>query len=180
MSGLVIALVGPSGAGKDTLIDLVLPRIPQVQKVRRVITRRQDAGGETFDGVSLDAFNEMKANGSFCLSWEAHGHSYGVPAYVSENSGQTYLFNGARRALGEAESLFENFHVLEITASPEVLAERLAARGRETAEQIKERLSVQDWRVPDRFNPTIIDNSGDLATAEAALFDALTQLVARA
>ncbi|MGO7947103.1 phosphonate metabolism protein/1,5-bisphosphokinase (PRPP-forming) PhnN, partial [Rhizobium ruizarguesonis] len=55
----MVVVVGPSGAGKDTLMNLAARRFKgrdDVHFVRRVITRQRDAGGEDHLSVSLQGF----------------------------------------------------------------------------------------------------------------------------
>ncbi|MDA4630696.1 hypothetical protein NZA98_06150, partial [Escherichia coli] len=61
-----------------------------------------------------------------------------------------------------------NFIVVHITASPEVLAQRLAARGREDAEEIKRRLMRAAPNPCDPSDAVMIDNSGEVAVAGRA------------
>ena len=79
MSGRLFAIVGPSGAGKDTLIQGALAVRPGLSVVRRVITRPTSAGGEDFEGVTAAAFAARSKAGEFALTWQAHGLSYGIP-----------------------------------------------------------------------------------------------------
>ena len=76
---MIFAVVGPSGAGKDTLIQGALAARPDLRLVRRVITRPTDAGGEDFEGVTEDDFAARRRAGDFALHWQAHGLSYGIP-----------------------------------------------------------------------------------------------------
>ena len=76
---MIFAIVGPSGAGKDTLIRGALAARPDLRLARRVITRATEAGGEDFDGVTPEDFAARKARGDFVIAWEAHGLSYGIP-----------------------------------------------------------------------------------------------------
>lgn len=174
MSG-IFAIVGPSGAGKDTLMEAVAARRPEVELVRRVITRPVAAGGEDFEGVTQAEFARRLAQGAFALHWHAHGLSYGIPANVHERraEGKTLLFNGSRAMLPEAAAAFPGLTVIHVTARPEVLAARLAARGRETTAEIEKRL---ERAVPTRaegLEMIEIDNSGELETAIAALLRAI-------
>ena len=166
MSG-IYAIVGPSGVGKDTLMEAVAARLPSVRLVRRVITRPQAAGGEDFEGVSEAEFARRLARGDFAVTWQAHGLSYGIPASVRDRhaAGETLLFNGSRAALPAAQTAFPDLTVIHVTARPDVLAERLAGRGRETREEIVERLSRAEISLPDGFKLFELDNSGSLEDA---------------
>jgi phosphonate metabolism protein PhnN/1,5-bisphosphokinase (PRPP-forming) len=138
---MLVLVVGPSGAGKDTLLDLaqrVLAGDARFRFVRRVITRPADAGGEEHEPVSEAEF----ALREFALSWQAHGLRYGIPADVAGDvaRGVVVVANVSRAVVAEAATRFP-VRVIEITAPADVLATRLTARGRETAGDIAARLS---------------------------------------
>lgn len=82
MSGRVVAIVGPSGAGKDTLMYKATVQRPDLHLIRRVITRPADAGGEEFTSVNTEEFEQIRNDGKFALDWQAHGLSYGIPHQV--------------------------------------------------------------------------------------------------
>ncbi|MFD2854738.1 hypothetical protein ACFSZS_08105 [Seohaeicola zhoushanensis] len=147
MSGRLFAVVGPSGSGKDTLIAAIAQARPDLHIVRRVITRPSAAGGEPFEGVTPAEFERRRAAGAFLFDWQAHGLSYGIPADLARvlATGRDALFNGSRAMLAEAAAKVPALHILHVTARPEVLAARLAARGRETP-----RTSPAAWRARPR------------------------------
>lgn len=173
-TGRAFAVVGPSGSGKDTLIAAVAD-LPGLHLVRRVITRPEAAGGEPFEGVTEAEFAARAAAGQFALEWQAHGLHYGIPASAraAHQSGATVLFNGSRAMLAEAAEVFAGLTVLLITARPETLAERLAARGRESRADIAARLARQAFELPPGLPVVRIDNDGALDTAAAAMRAAL-------
>jgi ribose 1,5-bisphosphokinase len=175
VTGRLVAVVGPSGVGKDSLIDALCRSMPWLHRVRRVITR-PPGPGERFDSVTPEVFEGMRRDGAFCLHWEAHGLRYGLPAEVEARTGrgQDAVANLSRRALPEAAAVFPRLLVLSLVASPEVLAARLAGRGRESVEDIRERLSRAGMDVPaGRWDSVTIRNDGPLeetlAQAVAAL-----------
>lgn len=144
-TGVLVLVVGPSGAGKDTLMDAAragLSGDPGYRFARRLITRAAMAGAEDHDSCDEAAFGAIKADGGLALSWQAHGLSYGIP--VAElsgiDAGAVVIVNVSRAAIATAEQLAERVVVLNITAPVAVLAQRLAARGRETEADIAVRL----------------------------------------
>ncbi|WP_299293640.1 phosphonate metabolism protein/1,5-bisphosphokinase (PRPP-forming) PhnN [uncultured Tateyamaria sp.] len=176
MSGRLIAVVGPSGVGKDTVMAALAAAVPALGLVRRVITRPADAGGEDFDSATQAAFAEMQQAGHFALSWAAHGLQYGIPATVDVElrGGRDLLVNLSRAVLPQAQARFDKLIVLSLTASPDVLAARLGARGREDAAEIAARLARAGAGIPEGIDALTIDNSGPLdqtiRAAQAALY----------
>lgn len=156
---MIVAVVGPSGAGKDTLIAGALAAAPALRLVRRVITRPGDAGGEDFEGVTEADFAVRKARGEFALDWDAHGLRYGIP-HAQVTAPGTVIFNGSRAALPQAQARFPGLRVVLVTAPDAVLAARLAARGRETAEDIRARLARAAFTLPDGIKAVTVVNDG--------------------
>lgn len=163
---MITAIVGPSGAGKDTLIRGALAARPDLRLVRRVITRPTGAGGEDFEGVTPDDFALRQARGEFALTWQAHGLSYGIPRDQVCGPGPV-IFNGSRAALPEAARVFPGLSVILVTAPDIVLAARLAARGREAAADVRARLSRAAVQMPAglAFQTVINDATPEIGTA---------------
>lgn len=173
--GKMVAFVGPSGAGKDTLMMATQAARPDLHLVRRVITRPSTAGGEDFDGVTPDEFARRVADGQFALHWQAHGLSYGIPAEWRTRlaGGESALINLSRAVLVPAAEVFESLVVVNVTAPPEVLAQRLAARGRESAEDIARRLSRVADPLPATLNVITVQNTGTVDQAVSQVLGAL-------
>lgn len=176
--GTMIVVVGPSGAGKDTLMDHARERLaadPDIGFVQRCITRQVDAGGENHHSVTPEKFEELRERGSFAVSWGAHGLYYGVPVETLDRiaDGQTLVVNGSRAAIADFIATYPSVEVVLITAAPEIIASRLAARGRESQEEIIRRLArtTDGWR--DGCECVTIDNSGAVEVAGDALAAAI-------
>lgn len=100
--GALVLVVGPSGAGKDTLMGAAKAALaddPNFVFARRVITRDAMAELEDHDSIDPAGFEAAKAAGAFALSWEAHGLCYGVPIEIDDDiaAGRTLVMNGSRQ-----------------------------------------------------------------------------------
>ncbi|MFN6976595.1 MAG: phosphonate metabolism protein/1,5-bisphosphokinase (PRPP-forming) PhnN [Gemmobacter sp.] len=175
MTGRLFAVVGPSGAGKDTLLSAAAAARPDLAIARRVITRPEAAGGEPFEGVSEAEFAARAARGEFALTWAAHGLHYGIPASIDADlaAGRDVAFNGSRAVLAEAAARYPALVVILVTAPVPVLAARLAARGRESEADIAARLTRAGFALPGGLTLRRVDNGGALDAGIAAFLAAL-------
>lgn len=169
-TGKLVCVVGPSGAGKDSVMAAARDLLGGDCRVvfpRRVVTRPADAGGEDHLSVTPDRFVALRDSGALALWWEAHGIAYGIPAGISDDlaTGAVVVANISRTAIPAARAAYDTT-VVEITADANVLARRLAGRGRETAEDIAGRLA-RAALVPSDADETIV-NDGELAEAAQA------------
>lgn len=178
MTGRVFAVVGPSGVGKDTLLAGAVAASPALHWARRTITRPESAGGEPYEGVSGTAFEALANAGAFALFWPAHGLCYGIRTaeFAALAQGADVLFNGSRAAIPLALQRFPDLMVLRISAPSRTLAERLAARGRETVAEIEARLARASYDVPEGLQ--VIDIAND-ATPDLGVARLLAALQAR-
>ncbi|MCU0904092.1 MAG: phosphonate metabolism protein/1,5-bisphosphokinase (PRPP-forming) PhnN [Tabrizicola sp.] len=174
---MIFAVVGPSGAGKDRLIEGALRHRPDLRLVRRVITRPTEAGGEAFEGVSPAEFAARLQAGAFALHWQAHGLSYGIPGDQITGPGDV-VFNGSRAALPAALTAFPDLRIILVTAPVAVLARRLAARGRESETEIRDRLSRAGFALPDGIAATVVTNDSTPEIGIARLLAALQPVTA--
>src|SRR5580704_1775606 len=155
MAGTFFLVVGASGVGKDTLLDgarKLLAEDDGFHFARRVLTRRAEAGG-------------------FSAHWSAHGLDYGLPVALTEElaGGRHVIANGSRATIADIAGRVENFVTIEITARPETIAQRLAARGRETDEAIAARLARASPPFPPGIEVVRIGNDSDPQTGAEAL-----------
>jgi ribose 1,5-bisphosphokinase len=144
MAGAFVLVVGPSGAGKDTVLRLARERLdgdPRFLFPRRLITRAPDPW-EDHEPIDWPAFERGEAEGAFALSWRAHGLGYALPghALAEVRAGRVAACNVSRERVELARQSLPNVVVVEVTASPETLAARIEARGRETGPGVRQRV----------------------------------------
>ena len=168
--GRLVLVVGPSGAGKDTLIAAAKRKFrddPAVAFPRRVITRPEGLG-EDHAPISRRGFARLEQDGAFVLSWQAHGLCYGVPCDVVKDleGGRIVVVNVSRDVVAAACARWPDTHIVEVTVALDALKARLEARGRETADDIRRRLARarRKKKLPSEA-VDVIDNSGHLPTA---------------
>ena len=171
----MIAVVGPSGAGKDSVMSLAATHFandPDIYFVRRLITRAADAGSEDHECITDEAFDELRDAGAFAVSWEAHGLKYGIPAetILRIEAGAVVI------ALPAFEAAYPRLIVVNIIASPDVLAARLSNRGRETVEEVRARLARPAAPIAGNIDVRMIDNSGRLEDAGQAFIEIVQSL----
>ena len=172
--GRLVLVVGPSGAGKDTLIELVRAHCndPKIVFARRVVTR----AGSSFENnaqLSNAEFKDAMGRGAFALHWQAHGNWYGIPRAIDDDikAGRIVVANGSRTVIGKARHLYQDVVVVMITAPSEVLAARLAARTRDSDGHIEQRLSrtIEGAEIAD----ITIVNVSSAETHATELFEAI-------
>jgi ribose 1,5-bisphosphokinase len=179
-SSCLIYVCGPSGAGKDALLRLARERLAARGFVfpQRVITRPAD-GSEKHIEMSHEEFSAAAARGAFCMQWQSHGLSYGIPAALRAElaAGNPAVVNGSREYLPEARRLFPQMLCLMITAPAAVIATRLAQRGREDDEAIAERME-RNRRLAEFEADVVHENHGDLQASGEAFVALLARLAA--
>jgi len=168
MAGRLIYLMGPSGAGKDSLLLAARESLQArgCRVARRVITRSAEAVGEDALAVTEAEFAQLSRNGAFALDWQANGLHYGIPRQIDEwlEAGEDVLVNGSRGYLGEARDRYPQLQAVLLSVTLPVLRERLLARGRESLEEIEARLARnQNFQSTAEQDETLLlDNSGPL------------------
>jgi ribose 1,5-bisphosphokinase len=171
--GRLVLVVGPSGAGKDTLIDVVRAACRDEAGIvfpRRIITR-PSSSAEDHDTISDAAFDEAATGGAFALCWAAHGLKYGIPAAIDDDIyvGRTVVCNVSRTVIGAARTRYARVTVVLVTAPQEILAARLRARGRGSDGSATDR--VQRSVLPDGElkADVVIENIGAVEAAAGTL-----------
>lgn len=172
--GHLVLVVGPSGAGKDSIISGAKKHFagdPGVIFPRRFVTRKADTAAEDHDSLTDMAFAIAVANGAFSLWWKAHNNAYGIPVSIESdlNAGRTVVFNCSRAVIAEAVGRFLKTTVVEITAPRDVLVERIVARGRESREEALARVSRSVSPYPRSATIVRIVNVGPLRESVDAL-----------
>jgi len=169
--GTLIAVVGPSGAGKDTVMRLAreeLAGAPDVVFATRVITRPPHPS-EAHEAVDEQQFAQREAAGEFLIAWRANGLAYALPGSLQDAlaAGKTIVANLSRGAVATARQNGIRVLAVEVTAERQLLASRIAQRGRENPAMREERMARNAAYAETFRADIVIANNGapDLAAA---------------
>lgn len=180
MSGRLIYLIGPSGSGKDTILQGLCRLMGErAYLAPRFITRPATDTERGSMSVSQAEFLRIERQGGFAMSWRANGLAYGVQADIHERlqAGVDVLVNGSREFLPEARRLYRPLIPVLLQVDQDTLRKRLVARGRESADEIHRRLGRNACyaELAKSGQPDIVtlDNSGSIERSIQSLYDYL-------
>jgi ribose 1,5-bisphosphokinase len=162
--GRLVAVVGPSGAGKDTLLGLARRHFAGDESIlfpRRLVTREASAA-EDHDTMSEQDFAAAAVSGAFAASWQAHGLRYALPASIDAavRAGKTVVFNVSRVVVEELRRRYAEVCVVLVTAPVDALALRLLTRDRNSDGAIAARVGRTAAATKDLEPDVTIDNVG--------------------
>jgi ribose 1,5-bisphosphokinase len=166
----LVLVVGSSGVGKDTVIRgarTSLADRPEFVFPSRYITRPIDAS-EDHVPVTLSQFEDLQARGAFALRWTAHALKYGVPVSIDQDlaAQKIVVCNVSRSVIEAARDLYLRTAVVEVQASRPLRASRLAARNRESAEDVAARL-VRDAKTITHANYVVENNGAPVSAVQS-------------
>jgi guanylate kinase len=179
--GNLFIVSGPSGAGKGTLVKEMLGRVPDVWVSVSVTTRRprpgEEAGREYFF-LKDEEFDELLESGGL-LEWaEVHGNRYGTPRAEVERrvaQGKQVILEIDPQGAMQVKDLEPDSVLVFVTApSMEELRRRLEARGSETEEQVRLRLTNAERELlfAEEYGHVVINDDVARAADElAAIID---------
>ena len=177
MTQRLIYVIGPSGAGKDSVLHRLRESwvdMPPAHWVRRTITREAQAGGEVHESMTASGFGRLRQAGAFAMTWDANGLCYGVrhTELAPLATGHCVFVNGSRSHLPQFLRHWPAATVVQISAPADVLLQRLLTRNRESAQAISDRLARNvDIELPS--DAIRIVNDGPISEAVDMLLAAL-------
>ena len=182
-SGKLIYLIGASGAGKDTVLEELRASISDANTLiaHRYVFRQNEHNAFFENQISLtaDEFSKRSKNGFFAMEWHAHSASYGIGSEIDIwlNAGKHVIVNGSRQYLTTMHEKYPDACVVALVVDDDVLRARLKARGRESQNEIEERIARNtrlSKAIPE--NAVCVDNSGELKQTILQFTDLLSNL----
>jgi ribose 1,5-bisphosphokinase len=177
MSARLIYVIGPSGAGKDSVLQAlreIWQELPPAYWTRRTITRPVQPEGEAHENVTPPEFERLCSEGAFAMAWRANELSYGVRTeeLIALSQGYCVFVNGSRAYLPQIMARWPSCTVVQISASPDVLLQRLNRRNRESTQAISQRMArTVEVELPQ--SAISIVNDGSLQEAAQSLLTRL-------
>jgi ribose 1,5-bisphosphokinase len=181
MTGALVYVMGPSGAGKDSVLGRARAMLSvdlPIAFAHRYITRPVEAGGENHVALSRAEFALRHAHGLFAFHWHAHGNDYGIghEIHAWRRAGLAVVVSGSREHFRTMDGIDEATVPVLVTAPAERLKERLQRRGREDPAAAAERLRRGLARDLDVAGAVTITNDGALDEAAEAFVRLLATL----
>jgi len=176
--GLAFVVCGPSGAGKNSVIERVMAILPGLSFSVSYTTRARRAGevdGRDYHYVSHEAFDALVARGEMVEHVTYLGDAYGTPReQIREvfGRGEDVVLNidvkGAKRLQSRGLLDFSVIYIFLSPSSLAILGQRLRERGTETPEQIHGRLEVtrQEMEALPLFDYLVINDDLERAVDE--------------
>ncbi len=171
--GLLILFSGPSGVGKDTVLDVVLNKNKDLQKSISLTTRdirENETDGKDYYFISSEDFEKMIAQGEV-LEYAQYGSNlYGTPKgpvdkWLSE--GKTVVLKIEVQGAENIKKLYpDSVGIFLLPPSMEVLENRLRSRGTEDEADVKKRLEIaqDEMRKSKMYDYFVVNEDIDCAS----------------
>ena len=182
--GHVFIISGPSGAGKDSVIE----RLHQLVPLDHVITmttrapRATEIPGVSYRFATVAEFLAMRDRGDLLEYAEVYGNWYGVPAdtvRASVAAGRDVLIKVDLQGASTIKRLLPDATFIFIRpSSPEELVGRLRARASETEAELALRVQTAQQELAEQiwFDYVVENPDGGLDAAVAQVRDIITTI----
>jgi guanylate kinase len=167
---MIVILSGPSGVGKDTVIDAWCESDPRIARVVTYTTRKPRTGetdGRDYNFVDLETFRHLLNQGHFWEHKVVHGHYYASPKKDTEaiiGQGKVAVLKiDVQGALEVMHLRPDALTVFLMPPSLDELERRIRGRGTDDEETIQKRLrnAHDEIAMADRYQLQIVNDDVD-------------------
>lgn len=176
MNGAWIFVCGPSGSGKDSVIESARQTVgdnPDIVFARRMVTRAVQSGSD-HDPMTELALMALLQKGELAWHWQAHGYHYAIAQryWADVKAGRLVVVNGSRAHV-QALPAAPDRRVVKISCDTARLASRLVQRSRDSGSAMAERMA-RNYLLTEMQADYEIANNAELAVAGQCLADYLS------
>ena len=176
--GIAFVVCGPSGAGKNSVIERVMQILPGLSYSVSYTTRPRRSGevnGKDYYYITHQEFDRLVSEGEMVEHVTYLGDQYGTSrAQICEvfSRGKDVILNidveGAKALKGSGLLDFSVVYVFLTPSSLAILGERLRIRGTEDDKEIRARLTVaaQEMETLPLFDYLVVNDELDIAVDE--------------
>lgn len=147
--GIMVVLSGPSGCGKDTVLNRLLQMDEKIKPSVSATTRaprRDEVENVSYYYLTRDDFEKKIENGEFveyvCYDGNYYGTLQSEVDRVMNNGDTVVLVIEVKGAANIIAKYPEALSIFLMPPSPDVLEERLRQRGTDDEETIRKRLQI--------------------------------------
>ena len=174
MKHILMAVSGPSGAGKGTIVKTLINRRADIVESVSCTTRKPRAGevdGKAYFFLSQEEFSRRIKEDDFLEYDEHFGNYYGTPkSFVRQmlQEKSVILEIDVVGALNAKKAIPESVLIMIAPPSVDELKRRLIGRGTETYEAIENRLSRLEYELSqqDKYDYVVINDELERALGE--------------
>lgn len=176
----LVIISGPSGVGKDTIIDALRarPRDPDYHYVVTCTTRAPRTGevpGVSYQFLTAEAFHRLRDAGDLLESAEVHGNWYGTPradvVRALAEGHDVILKIDVQGAQAVKERVPDALLVFIVPPSLEALFQRLRSRATETADELelRQRNAAIELARQGDYDRVVVNETGEVDRTAAEI-----------
>lgn len=181
--GKILIITGPSGVGKDTVMVELLKNHDNLRFCRSVTTRDKRPGeieGVSYFFITREEYDRMDKNGELIESIEYLGNKYGTRYDEIDgaiNNGENLVMILQAHGMHQIKSHYKNDCICVFMLPPSLneLKNRLIKRGRETEEQIIERLNNarNELKTISHYDYFVVNNTDQVEDCATSIYKIL-------
>jgi len=172
--GTLYLIVGPTGSGKEALIDAVLETRPEIRRAPLIVSAEKSRNACVVGAISSDAFLRFMRLGSFALQWDSDGTRYGLTHDATRQlrDGQSLILCCDSFVIERARAMYPDVQAIYITARMDILRRRLASMGFGSDTDIDMHLAQNERLRPRGAGIVTVDTSDSIAAGAQSLMQA--------
>lgn len=174
--GTLYMIVGPTGSGKQALIDAVIEAKPELKRAPLIVSAQLSDNGCVVGAISPDRFLHLMRRNTFALQWDADGFRYGLTHDATKQlaDGESLILSCDTAVLDRARELYPNVQAIYITARMDVLRRRLASMAYGSETDIDMHLAQSARLRPRSEDVLTVDTSDSIAAGARELMNAIS------